>query len=35
MATYGKPFTMGWMDPVNVDAQNYISYDFERTAAPG
>jgi hypothetical protein len=24
MATYGKPFTMGWMDPVNVEAQNYI-----------
>src|SRR4029078_1319013 len=24
MATYGKPFTMGWLDPVNVEAQNYI-----------
>jgi hypothetical protein len=24
MATYGKPFTMGWMDPVNVEAQNYV-----------
>jgi hypothetical protein len=24
MASYGKPFSMGWLDPMNVDAQNYI-----------